>query len=275
MPAGGVWRRRSCHPERSEGAERGFSPLATLGVTLPSHQCMRVLVRPGSAIIGHRATLDESEVHHLKVRRARDDENVEVLDGAGLSGTGVLVRAGAKWLVEIRSAERRPSQPELTLAVAAGDRERFTWMAEKAVELSVTRLVPLETARTAGVASRIRQSHIQKLRRVVLDATKQCGAVWAPAVEEPVSIIEFLAGTLIGNGWLADPAGAAPAADLDDTPLTILVGPEGGFSAEEREAILGSVYRPIALGLNTLRFETAALAAAAIASSARLRGRHV
>jgi 16S rRNA (uracil1498-N3)-methyltransferase len=235
---------------------------------------MRVLVPAGSAIIGQRTPLEESEVHHLKVRRADEDENVEVLDGAGLSGTGVLVRAGAKWLVEIRSAERKPSQPELTLAVAAGDRERFTWMAEKAAELGVTRLVPLETARTAGVASRIRQSHIEKVRRVVLEATKQCGAVWAPTVEQPVSITQFLAGPLGGNGWLADPAGATPAAELDNTPLTILVGPEGGFSPEEREAILAAGYQAVALGLNTLRFETAALAAAAVASSARLRGKH-
>ena len=235
---------------------------------------MRVLVPAGSAVIGQRTPLEESEVHHLKVRRADEDENVEVLDGAGLSGTGVLVRAGAKWLVEIRSAERKPSQPELTLAVAAGDRERFTWMAEKAVELGVTRLVPLETARTAGVASRIRQSHIEKVRRVVLEATKQCGAVWAPTVEQPVSITQFLAGPLGGNGWLADPAGATPAAELDNTPLTILVGPEGGFSPEEREAILAAGYQAVALGLNTLRFETAALAAAAVASSARLRGKH-
>lgn len=235
---------------------------------------MRVLVPQGSAVVGQLTTLDDSEVHHLKVRRADEDENVEVLDGAGLSGTGVLVRAGAKWLVEIRSAERKPSQPELMLAVAAGDRERFTWMAEKAVELGVTRLVPLETARTAGVASRIRQSHIEKVRRVVLEATKQCGAVWAPTVEQPVSITQFLAGPLGGNGWLADPAGAAPAAELDNTPLTILVGPEGGFSPEEREAILAAGYQAVALGLNTLRFETAALAAAAVASSARLRGKH-
>jgi 16S rRNA (uracil1498-N3)-methyltransferase len=235
---------------------------------------MRVLVRPGSAIIGQRVTLDESEVHHLKVRRAREDEDVEVLDGAGLSGTGVLVRQGTKWLVEIRSAERKPSQPDLTLAVAAGDRERFTWMAEKAVELGVTRLIPLETERTTGVASRVKQSHIEKLRRVVLDATKQCGAVWTPAVEQPVQLTEFLAGSLGGNHWLADAAGTVPPADLDATPLTVLVGPEGGFSPEERAAILGVGYQPVALGPNTLRFETAALAAAAVASTARLRGKH-
>ena len=235
---------------------------------------MRVLVSPGTANIGQRITLDESEVHHLKVRRAREHQGVEVLDGAGLTGTGVLVRAGEKWLVEIRSAERKPSPPDLILAVAAGDRERFTWMAEKAVELGVTRLVPLDTDRTTGVASRVKQSHIEKLRRVVLEATKQCGAVWAPLVQYPVSLTEFLAGSLRGNGWLADPAGAAPPAELDNTPLTILVGPEGGFSPEEREAILAAGYRSTALGLNTLRFETAALAAAASASSARLRGKH-
>jgi 16S rRNA (uracil1498-N3)-methyltransferase len=235
---------------------------------------MRVLVSPGTAIIGQRTTLDESEVHHLKVRRAREDEDVQVLDGAGLSGTGVLVRQGAKWLVDIRSAERKPSQPELTLAVAAGDRERFTWMAEKAVELGVTRLVPLETERTTGVASRVKQSHIEKLRRVVLEATKQCGAVWAPVIDQPVSLTEFLAESLRGNAWLADPAGAVPAAELDSTPLSILVGPEGGFTEDERAAIVAAGYRPVALGLNTLRFETAALAAAAIASTARLRGKH-
>jgi 16S rRNA (uracil1498-N3)-methyltransferase len=235
---------------------------------------MRVLVPPGSAVVGQRTTLDESEVHHLKVRRAREHDGVEVLDGAGLSATGVLVRAGAKWLVEIRSAERTPSPPELTLAVAAGDRERFTWMAEKAVELGVTRLIPLETARTAGVASRIKNSHMAKLRRIVLEATKQCGAVWATVVEQPVGIAEFLAGMPRGNGWLADPAGAAPAANLNNNPLTIMVGPEGGFSPEERAAILGAGYQPVTLGLNTLRFETAALAAAAIASTARLRGQH-
>lgn len=235
---------------------------------------MRVLVPPGSAVIGQRTPLDEGEVHHLKVRRARDHEGVEVLDGAGLSGTGVLVRAGTEWLVEIRSAERMPSQPELTLAVAAGDRERFTWMAEKAVELGVTRLVPLETARTGGVASRLKASHVGKLRRVALEATKQCGAVWAPTVDEPVSITEFLARSLRGSGWIADPAGAAPPADLTHAPLTILVGPEGGFSPEEREAILAAGYSPVALGTNTLRFETAALAAAAVATTARLRGQH-
>ena len=235
---------------------------------------MRVLVSPGSAVVGKRASLDESEAHHLLVRRAREDEVVEVLDGSGLTGTGRLVRVGSDWMVEIQSAEHEPVRPQLTLAVAAGDRERFTWMAEKAVELGVSAIVPLETARTAGVATRLRDAHGAKLRRVVLEATKQCGAAWAPTVERSLALEQFLAGPIQGTGWLADPAGALPPATLDDAPLTVVIGPEGGFTTEERAALVSAGYRPVVLGVNTLRFETAALAAAAVAGMARLRGNH-
>lgn len=235
---------------------------------------MRVLIPPGSAVVGTRATLDQSEAHHLRVRRAREDEGVEVLDGSGLTGTGRLVRVGSDWMVEIQSALRQPAQAQVTLAVAAGDRDRFTWMAEKAVELGVSTIVPLETARTAGVATRLRNAHREKLRRAVLEATKQCGAAWAPTIEPSLALEEFLARPIQGIGWLADPAGAPPPATLDDTPLTAVIGPEGGFTAEERAALVSAGYRPVALGANTLRFETAALAAAAAAGTARLRGNH-
>jgi 16S rRNA (uracil1498-N3)-methyltransferase len=235
---------------------------------------MRVLVSPGSAVVGTRASLDESEAHHLRVRRARENEGVELLDGSGLTGTGRLVRVGSDWMVEIESAERQPAQPQLTLAVAAGDRERFTWMVEKAVELGVSAIVPLETARTAGVATRLKGAHGARLRRVVLEATKQCGAAWAPTVGPSLALEEFLARPVQGTGWLADPAGSPPPATLDDTPLTVVIGPEGGFTAVERAAVVSAGYRPIGLGANTLRFETAALAAAAAVGMERLRGNH-
>ena len=147
-------------------------------------------------------------------------------------------------------------------------------MAEKAVELGVTRIVPLETERTAGVSSRLKPAHIEKLARVALEATKQCGAAWAPEVEPPAALAEFLARPRQGAGWLADSSGDATPATLDDTPLTVVVGPEGGFSPEERADILAAGYRAMALGSHILRFETAALAAAAVASTARLRSTH-
>lgn len=233
---------------------------------------MRVLIPPGSAVVGQRASLDESETHHLRVRRAREDDGVEVLDGAGLVGTGRLVRVGSDWMVEVSTAERKARRPELTLAVAAGDRERFSWMVEKAVELGVTAVVPLVTSRSVGVATRLQENHIGRLRRTVLEATKQCGAAWVPTVEEPIALADFAARPVSGIGWLADPAGAPAPAALDRTPITVVIGPEGGFTEEERAALVAAGYRAIALGPNTLRFETAALAAAAVAATARMRG---
>lgn len=235
---------------------------------------MRVLIQVGSGEAGQRVSLAEKEVHHLRVRRARTHEGVEVLDGAGLIGTGQLVQVGTEWMVDIQTAERQTRQPDLTLAVASGDRERFIWMLEKAVELGVTAIIPLETERSATVATRVRGSHLDKLRRLALEATKQCGAAWAPEVWPPIPLAEFLARPIEGAGWLADSAGDTPSARLNEEPLTAVVGPEGGFTTEERDAILTSGYRPVRLGAHTMRFETAALAAAMAAVTARMRGSH-
>jgi 16S rRNA (uracil1498-N3)-methyltransferase len=237
---------------------------------------MRVLIPAGGCpqggwAAGQRVSLDENEVHHLRVRRAKDRESVELLDGAGLRGTGRLVQSGRQWMVEVRTAERQARPPELTLAVAAGDRERFSWMVEKTVELGVTEIIPLVTARSAGVATRLKDAHLRRLRRLTVEALKQCGAAWAPLVEQPVGLEEFVRRPLTGTGWLADEAAAPVPPTLDDGPLVVVVGPEGGLTDGERAALIGAAYLPVALGSHTLRFETAALAAAAAAAQARMR----
>ena len=233
---------------------------------------MRVVVQRGSGKVGKRGSLDEHEAHHLRVRRAKDGEAVEILDGAGFRGTGRLVQDGKQWSVDIQSVELEETPAELTLAVAAGDRERFAWLVEKSAELGVTRIVPLETAHTAGVASRVKPAHLEKLRRAALEAIKQSGAAWAPVVEELISLEQYARRPLQGTGWLADVSGAAPPAELDRAPVVAVVGPEGGLTEVERRALTAAGYRPVALGRHTLRFETAALAAAAAAAQARMRG---
>jgi 16S rRNA (uracil1498-N3)-methyltransferase len=235
---------------------------------------MRVLAQRGGWTAGQRVSLDDAEVHHLRVRRARHQEQVEVLDGAGLRATGQLIQDGRQWLVEIGSVERQEPPPGLILAVGAADRERFSWLVEKAAELGVTRIVPLETAHSVGVSTRLKQSHLSRLRRSVLDVLKQCGSAWAPIIEDPVALDQFLQRPLEAAGWLAERSGDTVPTELDSTPLTIVVGPEGGFSQSERGEVLDAGYSPVTLGAHTLRFETAALAAAALASQARLRGSH-
>jgi 16S rRNA (uracil1498-N3)-methyltransferase len=218
--------------------------------------------------------VDDGERHHLRVRRAVDGERVALRDGAGLVGSGRLVIWGGEWVVEIDSVEQRPRPAPLTLAVGAGDRERFAWLVEKAVELGVTAIVPLDTERTAGVATRLRASHVDKLRRQALEALKQCGAAWTAHIEAPISVALLAERSGDGLAWVADPSGTAPPATLDRRPVTVVVGPEGGLSAAERSTLDAAGYRDMALAPHTLRFETAAVAAAAAVTVARLRGLH-
>ncbi|MGH7578694.1 MAG: RsmE family RNA methyltransferase [Gemmatimonadales bacterium] len=233
---------------------------------------IRVMLERGSGAAGQRGRLLDGEAHHLRVRRAEAGESVEVRDGEGLVGSGRLVRAGKSWGVELISAELAPRGMDLTLAVGAGDRDRFTWVVEKATELGVTSVIPLECERTAGVASRLRAQHLERLRRQALEAVKQSGAAWAARVEEPMSLGTLAGRPIAGKGWVADGGGAPVPALLGDNPLTIVIGPEGGLTAAELERLRGAGYRPVSLGPHTLRFETAAIAAAAGAVAARLRG---
>jgi 16S rRNA (uracil1498-N3)-methyltransferase len=237
---------------------------------------MRVLVEhggcpPGGWEAGKRVGLEESETHHLRVRRARVGEQVEVRDGCGLRGSGRLVQEGRDWLVDLNSVKHEPAPVDLVLAVGAGDRDRFVWLVEKSAELGVTSIVPLETAHTAGVATRLKGRHLPGVRQTALEVLKQSGAAWAPRVEELVPLRKFLDRAPAGAGWLADASGGPPPATLDSEPLSILVGPEGGFSESERMEIIEAGFRPVTLSSYTLRFETAAVLAAAAAAQARLR----
>ncbi len=235
---------------------------------------MKVVIPGGTGGAGKRVGLDEHEAHHLKVRRARDGETVEVLDGAGFMGTGTLIQSGREWMVEIGSAQLQPPSAPLTLAVAMGDRDRFSWMVEKSVELGVTRIVPLQSERTGGVATRLKDIHLDRLRRSALDAIKQCGAAWVPAVDPPKTLGAFAREPVDGTAWLADECGAPAPASLDAGAVTVIIGPEGGLTSTERETAVAAGYRLVSLGLHTLRFETAALAAAAAVTHARMRSAH-
>jgi 16S rRNA (uracil1498-N3)-methyltransferase len=232
-----------------------------------------LLVGSGS-VAGQRQPVSEAEAHHLRVRRASAGDEVGLRDGAGLVGTGRLASVGREWVVEVARLEHRPRPAPLWLAVGAGDRERFGWLAEKAAELGATDLVPLETERTAGVASRVRAGQVERLQRQALEAIKQCGAAWAPVVHPPESLARFLARAAAGHRWLADAVGPPPPTALDHSPVTVIVGPEGGLTQAEQELVLGAGYRTVGLAPAILRFETAALAAAAAVTTARLRGQH-
>ena len=233
-----------------------------------------VLASPGMLVANATVVLEEEERHHLKVRRAAPGERVRMLDGQGAVAEGRLVQGRDGFAVELGLVRQVPPPPAFTLVVGAGDKERFGWLAEKAAELGVTDLVPLKTERTRSVAAGIREAHVLALQRRARQAIKQSHAAWAPRVhppESPRQAAERGAGT---RRWLADARAEPPPAVTPGEALTVVVGPEGGLLEAEREVFLAAAFAPVRLAPDLLRFETAALAAAAVVASQRPRRPH-
>ncbi len=231
-----------------------------------------VLSEPGALSAGRALILSDEEAHHLKVRRAEDGEIVRVQDGEGTIGTGMLAWANKRATVHIGSVELVDAPPPLSLAVGAGDRDRFGWLVEKAAELGVTELIPLETERTAAVATRIRETHLAKLSARAREAIKQSGAAWAPRISQTMSVTDLCARPGPGKRWVAEKGGAAPPVRIGPEAITVAIGPEGGWTELELAHLEAGGFRVTALAPQILRFETAAIAAAALINVARLRG---
>jgi len=200
---------------------------------------------------------------HARVARVAVNEPVEVLDLAGAVGVGRLVaweRDACRVAIESVEHERGEPPEPLRLALAVLHTAAFDWAVEKATELGATEIVPVISART----QRERRPHrAGRWRRVAAAAVAQCGRSRPPAVGEPIALGEAVA-RAAGVRLIADPGGDRGALATTGQGVTLLVGPEGGFTDEEREAIAAGGFRSVALGPRTLRAETAAIAALAV-----------
>lgn len=217
--------------------------------------------------VGALLELDSSEAHHLQVRRVTSGDQVRLLDGKGGVGLGVVSLSRKEARVEVIEAAQIARPAAFALAVGGGDRDRFAWLVEKAAELGVTDLYPLETERTANVSSRVRPAHVEKLQSRSFEAIKQSGASWAPIVHPPVTLSEVLASP--GTRLVAE-QGSLPLARFDaEQEVTGLVGPEGGWTARETDQMAAAGCTFVRLSPNVLRFETAALALAVLVQDRR------
>ena len=136
---------------------------------------LTLLVPAGSLKAETAIPLHEDQGHHLRVRRTTPDEIVRLIDGSGMVAEGRVVRSDDGYLAHPAETQRVAPPPVLTLAVGAGDRERFGWLVEKAVELGVTQVIPLETAMSVSVATRVRERHVERLGKKAREALKQSG----------------------------------------------------------------------------------------------------
>jgi 16S rRNA (uracil1498-N3)-methyltransferase len=182
--------------------------------------------------------------------------------------------ASGEWLARISGAarkrmtltvERRTREaetvPDVWLAFAPVKRAQTDWLVEKATELGVAKLAPVMTQRT--VAERVR---LDRFEAIAIEAAEQCGRTLLPRIAEPVTLSQLLAGRDAGRAlYFADETGGEPVAQaLKPGPALLLIGPEGGFTGEERAAVRAAENAiAISLGPRILRAETAALASLA------------
>jgi 16S rRNA (uracil1498-N3)-methyltransferase len=215
-----------------------------------------------------RAVLEGDEARHLaRVLRCRVGDAAELFDGSGAAWPARVV-AIARDQVTLDVGEPMPDQrrhaPPLTLAVALPKGERQKWLVEKLTELGVARLVPLVTLRGVAEAT---PGALERLRRGVIEACKQCGRNSLLEVGGPRSVVDVLRERPVGvRAIVADPVGGPIPADAlapDHGGMIGLIGPEGGFAAEELAACDAADVPRVCLGPHILRVETAAIALAA------------
>lgn len=258
-------------------------------------------------IRGGRATLTGPEAHHLiHVMRFGPGNQVVLFDGSGAEFAARIDRVGrakVELTVLARREVNRESSREITLGVALPKGDRRRWLVEKAVELGVRRLVPLATSRSVA---RLSDGALARLRRTVVEASKQCGRNRLMEIAEPQAWSDFVVAAATGLRLLAHPEEPAPAGKLPvapagvagvepseppgkpaggslrltashppkqlSEPAVLAVGPEGGFTPDEVALAASAGWKRVDLGPRILRVETAAILMVALVVQGALGG---
>ncbi|UUL81757.1 16S rRNA (uracil(1498)-N(3))-methyltransferase [Sphingomonas qomolangmaensis] len=232
----------------------------------PPDSTPRLYVEQALAL-GARLRIDGAQAHYLAgVMRLKPDDPVLLFDDSSGEWLGLArdVRKRDLTIEITRHLRPREPVPDLWLCVAPIKKGRIDWVAEKACELGAARMVPVLTRRT--IVDRL---NLDRLRAHMIEAAEQCGRTALPELVEPVKLAALLAEWPPERAlFFADESGGVPAfaaMRAHAGPAAILIGPEGGFTPEEREAIRALPQAVgVALGPRILRAETAAAAALAV-----------
>lgn len=225
---------------------------------------------PETPVAGTPCSLEEEAAHHARVRRIDVGHKVRLLDGAGTVATGTLVKlARAHMLVDVDTTETAPASPPVHMLIPVADKERMLWLAEKCAELGAASWRPVLWRRSRNVTPRGEgMTFHAKVRARMVAALEQSGGAWLPTLFPEATVERAIASAPRGARVLLDAAGDAMLTTEVISPLSIALGPEGGVEADERELLVNAGWLPVSVGSNTLRFETAGIAALAIARAA-------
>ena len=202
--------------------------------------------------------LDDDDRHHLeRVLRVRPGEEVTVSDGRGGWRACEFVTGGG--LAPVGDVEQRPAPtPAITVAFALTKGDKPETAVQKLTEVGVDRIIPFTAARSVARWDGERaEKHVARLRKVAREAAMQSRRAHLPVVDPVASFAEVAA---LAGAVRADAGGGPPSL----THPVVLVGPEGGWTDEERAALPA-----VGFGPQVLRAETAAIVAGAVLAALR------
>ncbi len=211
--------------------------------------------------VGAKVTLDAEEAHHLvRVLRLTDGANILLIDGKGAVGKALVVSATAKRCeVTILSLERQASPSKLVLGFGIPKGPAQDFIVRHVTEVGLLAYQPLGTEHSF----KAKEFNVDRWLRVIPEIAKQCEGPVFPEVRDALSLEKALAKYAGSAIFYCDEAEREPnlKADTNAASTLLLVGPEGGWSAREREAMRTAGAIPFGLGRNRLRAETACLVA--------------
>ena len=219
---------------------------------------------------GSDVVLAEEETRHLRdVLRLKAGDDVRVFDGRGneFRCSIIEIRKAAASLRMIEQVD--PAAPEsnleLSLAVSVYKSDKLDLVVQKAVELGVSRLSPLITAR-GEVKLSDTAKRLERWRKIALEATKQCERARIMEIDEVASFPDYVAGASDDTGLrlMFSEKGGDGLPEDSSKKITALVGPKGGWDDSEIELAINSGFRPVKLGSRIMRAETAAIAFASL-----------
>lgn len=212
-----------------------------------------------------RVRLSDAAAHHLvRVLRLRPGEALVAFDGEGGEAPAVLLAGDTEgeWIA-VSAPQPSSHEPvrQVRLATALLKGDRLSDVVRMGTELGVDRFTPLLTARC--VVTSLSATKLVRLRRVAEEAARQSLRARVPTIDEPVGLagLEWR-----GVAWLADPRASVPWRERAAQPVrevTLISGPEGGFSEAEVAALVARGAQPVRLVPSVLRAETAPIAMAA------------
>jgi 16S rRNA (uracil1498-N3)-methyltransferase len=231
-----------------------------------------------AAVRGGGAELTGETADHLRrVLRAEAGQQFEISDNkcvylAEIDGF-------KKGSVSFRVLERMEAQAppvRLTLLASLIKFDRFEWIVEKATELGVESMVPVIAERSEKGLSQAATKRVERWRRIAVESSQQARRDRLPEIGSCIALAEALTAPARYRYFLEEERGAAPllaalpelARRSPADTVCLLAGPEGGWTAEERQAASDYGWLPVSLGPQILRTETAVIAALAILGNA-------